>query len=111
VCGTNLCANGSRWYMNGASVYNPGLRPEESGFLNPTGTVALAQRAGLDAIRIVNFFSDDGIPDSTPYAAATWVEVDQMIADAGAAGLWRTISGTLPTAPACAPPTISSLAS
>jgi hypothetical protein len=52
--------------MNGASVYNPGLRPEESGFLNPTGTVALAQRAGLDTIRIVNFFSDDGIPGSTP---------------------------------------------
>jgi hypothetical protein len=87
VCATHLCVNGSPWYMNGASVYNPGLRPEQSGFLNPTGTVALAQRAGLDTIRIVNFFSDDGIPESTPYAETTWGQVDQMIADAGAAGL------------------------
>ena len=87
VCATHLCENGSPWYMNGASVYNPGLRPEQSGFLNPMGTVALAQRAGLDTIRIVNFFSDDGIPSSTPYAETTWEQVDQMIADAGAAGL------------------------
>ena len=87
VCATHLCVNGSPWYMNGASVYNPGLRPEQSGFLNPTGTVALAERAGLDTIRIVNFFSDDGIPSSTPYAETTWAQVDQMIADAGGAGL------------------------
>ena len=85
VCATHLCVNGSPWYMNGASVYNPGLRPEQSGFLNPTGTVALAERAGLDTIRIVNFFSDDGIPESTPYAETTWEQVDQMIDDAGAA--------------------------
>ena len=87
VCASHLCVNGSPWYMNGASVYNPGLRPEQSGVLNPMGTVALAQRAGLDTIRIVNFFSDDGIPSSTPYAATTWEQVDQMIADAGSAGL------------------------
>jgi len=87
VCGTHLCLNGSSWYMNGASVYNPGLRPEQSGFLNPTGTVALARGAGLNTIRIVNFFSDDGIPSATPYAETTWEQVDEMIADAGAAGL------------------------
>jgi hypothetical protein len=87
VCATHLCVNGLSWYMNGASVYNPGLRPEQSGFSNPTGTVALAQRAGLNTIRIVNFFSDDGIPASTPYAETTWEQVDQMIAVAGSAGL------------------------
>ena len=79
--------NGTPWYMTGASIYNPGLRPAQSGLLNPAGTVALAQRAGLNTIRLVNYFSDTGVPESTPYAETAWVQVDQMIADAGAAGL------------------------
>jgi hypothetical protein len=87
VCVTHLCVNGTPWYMTGASIYNPGLRPEQSGYLNPAGTVALAQQAGLDTIRLVNYFSDTGVPESTPYAETAWVQVDQMIADAGAAGL------------------------
>ena len=87
VCSTHLCLNGSPWYMNGASVFNPGLRPEQSGYLNPAGTVALAQRAGLDTVRLVNYLSATGIPDSTPYLQSAWEQVDRMIADAGAAGL------------------------
>ena len=87
VCSTQLCVDGSLWYMTGASVFNPGLRPEQSGYLNPAGTVALARQAGLDTIRVVNYFSDTGIPDSTPYLQSAWERVDRMIADAGAAGL------------------------
>jgi hypothetical protein len=87
VCSTHLCLNGAPWYMTGASIYNPGLRPALSGLLNPAGTVALAQQAGLNTIRLVNYFSDTGVPESTPYAETSWVQVDQMIADAGAAGL------------------------
>ena len=52
-----------------------------------------------------------GLPENLPallYARKVLRRVDP---DAEAAGLWRTISGTLPTAPADAPPTISSLAS
>jgi hypothetical protein len=87
ICLRHLCLNGAPWYMNGASIYNPGLRPEQSGYLNPRGTVALARLAGLDTIRLVNYFSDDGDAAFTPYAETAWEPVDQMIADAGAAGL------------------------
>ena len=79
--------NGAQWYMNGASVYNPGLRPEQSGVREPGRDRGARSKAGLDTIRIVNFFSDEGVPASTPYAETAWEQVDQMIADAGAAGL------------------------
>jgi hypothetical protein len=73
--------------MDGATIYNPGLRPEQSGLLNPAGTVALVQQAHLNTIRITDFFSHHGDPGTLPYNSTSWTQVDQMIAAAGAAGL------------------------
>ena len=87
VCGVAFCLDGHTWYMFGATIYNPGLRPEQSGLDNPAGTVAQAQEAHLNTIRITNFFSHDGDPATVPYDATSWAKVDQMIAAAGAAGL------------------------
>ena len=87
TCGTLLCAGGVPWVMNGASVYNPGLRAEQSGFENPQGTIQLAQAAHLNTIRVINFYPDNGDPAAMPYNSTDWQEVDQMIADAGAAGM------------------------
>jgi len=87
ACGISLCNGGTPWVMNGATIYNPGLRPEQSGFLNPQGTVALAQQANLNTLRIINFYPENGDPNSEPYDATEWGHVDQMINDAEAAGL------------------------
>lgn len=87
ACGTKLCVNGHVWYMDGASVYNPGLRPPQSGILNPAGTVALAEAANLDTVRIINFYNNKGDPAVEPYNESRWVLVDKLIAAAGAAGL------------------------
>jgi len=73
--------------MDGASVYNPGLRPQRSGYLNPDGTVSLARQARLNTIRVTNFYEDSGDPAIVPYTEKSWAEVDRMIAAAGRANL------------------------
>ncbi len=87
VCGTSLCVDGSPWSMYGATVYNPGLVPYRSGLEDPSGTVALAEQAHLDTVRITDFLDVDGDPATAPYDPTVWGEVDAMIAAAGAAGL------------------------
>ncbi|MBV8300601.1 MAG: hypothetical protein JOY68_01610 [Candidatus Dormibacteraeota bacterium] len=87
VCGTQLCSGGSPIQLDGASIYNPGLRPEQSGYLNPAGTIQLAQEAHLNTLRIINFYTKHGDPATVPYLESNWVLVDRMIAAAGAAGM------------------------
>jgi len=87
VCGTRLCAGGTPWSMYGASVYNPGLTPYVSGIKNPSGTVALAQHARLNTVRLINFYSDRGNPATTPYDPGAWNQVDAMIAALRRAGM------------------------
>ncbi len=73
--------------MYGATVYNPGLQPYQSGIRNPAGTIALAEQAHLNTIRITDFLDVNGDPATAPYDATAWGYVDAMIAAAGAAGL------------------------
>lgn len=87
VCGTQLCIDGAPWFMNGATIFNPGLRPEQSGWQNAPGTIRLAEEAHLNTIRVINFYPNNGDPATEPYNATSWREVDQMIAAAGAAGM------------------------
>ncbi len=87
VCGTSLCVDGTPWSMYGATVYNPGLTPYQSGVRDPAGTVALAEQAHLNTIRITDFLNVTGDPSTDPYDPGRWAYVDAMIAAAGAAGL------------------------
>jgi len=87
VCGTSLCAGGSTWTMYGSTVYNPGLQPYQSGIKDPAGTVALAEQAHLNTIRITDFLDVNGNPATAPFDPTAWGEVDALIAAAGAAGL------------------------
>jgi hypothetical protein len=87
TCGTQFCVGGHPVFLNGASVYNPGLRPAQSGILNPGGTVVLAEAAHLNTIRVINFYSKKADPNIEPYTEVNWVRVDQMIAAARNAGL------------------------
>ncbi len=87
VCGTALCVNGSAWPFYGATVYNPGLNPYQSGIKDPAGTIALAREAHLNTIRITNFLNVDGNPSTAPYDRASWREVDAMIVAAELNGM------------------------
>ncbi|MBV8301922.1 MAG: hypothetical protein JOY68_08365, partial [Candidatus Dormibacteraeota bacterium] len=87
TCSLSFCVGGQTLEIDGASVYNPGLRPEQSGYLNPAGTIQLAQDAHLNTIRIINFYSDSADPNVEPFTESNWVLVDRMIAAAGAAGM------------------------
>jgi hypothetical protein len=73
--------------MYGSTIYNPGLKPYESGIKDPAGTVALAKQANLNTIRITDFLKVKGNPSTAPYDETSWRYVDAMIAAAGAAGL------------------------
>ena len=86
-CGTALCVNGSSWSMYGATVYNPGLQPYLSGIKDPAGTIALAEQAHLNTIRLTDFLDVRGSVSSAPYDETRWRYIDAMIAAAGAAGL------------------------
>ena len=87
VCGTALCAGGAFYSMYGSTVYNPGLQPYQSGIRDPAGTIALAQQAHLNTIRITDFLDVKGDPSTAPFDPTAWGYVDAMIAAAGAAGL------------------------
>ena len=87
VCGTSLCVDGAPWSMYGSTIYNPGLTPYRSGIRDPAGTVALAEQAHLNTIRITDFLDVTGDPSTDPYDPARWASVDAMIAAAGTAGL------------------------
>jgi hypothetical protein len=86
-CGIHLCVGSTPWPMYGATIYNPGLRPYQSGVKYPAGTIGLAQQAHLNTIRITDFMNSTGNPSVDPYDAQKWGYVDGMIAAAGAAGL------------------------
>lgn len=86
-CGIQLCSGSSPWFMYGATVYNPGVRPATWGMDNPNGTVSLAQQAKLNTIRIVNFVPDAGNPSQVFFDETHWRKVDAMIAAAGNAGM------------------------
>ena len=73
--------------MYGSTIYNPGLTPYQSGIKDPAGTIALAQQAHLNTIRITDFLNVKGDPSTDPYDPTRWAYVDAMIAAAGAAGL------------------------
>jgi endo-1,4-beta-mannosidase len=49
--------------------------------------VALASQAGLNSLRIVNPFVEDGTSAGAPVAAADWQRVDQILARARGAGM------------------------
>jgi hypothetical protein len=87
VCGTALCVDGAIYSMYGSTIYNPGLQPYQSGLKDPAGTIALAQQAHLNTIRITDFLDVNGDPSTAPFDPTAWSEVDAMIAAAGAAGL------------------------
>lgn len=86
ACGSQLCLNGSPWVMFGATVYNPGLWPPQSGMENPDGTISLATEAHLNTIRLVNYVHDSGDPDTEFFDETRWRRVDAMIAAASKAG-------------------------
>jgi hypothetical protein len=73
--------------MYGATFYNPGILPYRSGIKDPAGTIALAQQAHLNTIRITNFLDATGDPSTDAYDSTRWARVDAMIAAAGQAGL------------------------
>jgi hypothetical protein len=73
--------------MYGSTVYNPGLKPIQSGIKNPLGTIALAQQAHLNTIRITDFLNVKGNPSTAPDDATAWGYVDAMIAAASSVGL------------------------
>lgn len=92
VCGTALCAGGATYAMYGSTVYNPGLHPYQSGIEDPAGTIALAEQAHLNTIRITDFLDVNGDPATAPYDPTAWGYVDAMIAAAGAAHLHVDLS-------------------
>jgi hypothetical protein len=73
--------------MFGATIFNPGLTPYQSGVKLPEQTVQLAQSAGMNTIRITDYLNDFGNPSSDPYDEASWRRVDAVIAAAGQAGM------------------------
>jgi len=87
VCGTALCVDGSPWSMYGSTIYNPGLTPYQSGIKDPAGTIALAEQAHLNTIRITDFLNVTGNPASAQYDPTDWADVDAMIAAARNAGI------------------------
>jgi hypothetical protein len=84
ACGNQFCLDGTVFYPYGATLYQS---TKKAGIDNPAGAVSLAQRQGLNAIRIVDFFDHNGDPRLTPFDPAVWAKVDALIGDAQAAHL------------------------
>ncbi|MEA2645643.1 MAG: mannan endo,4-beta-mannosidase [Chloroflexota bacterium] len=85
VCGQSLCLGDQSWFLYGASVYEA-THPPLSGIDNPDATVALAAKARLNTIRLVNFYdSNHGDAAREPFSEEAWKKVDVMIARAATA--------------------------
>ncbi len=78
VCGTALCAGGVRFDERGATAYGQ--------YSNPAGVVALARRANLNTLELVEFDTRYHTLSDTE-SSATWDRVDAFIAAAHAGGL------------------------
>jgi hypothetical protein len=80
VCALQLCLNGARFGLYGASSLG--------GLGDPVGRIALARQAHLNVIRIVNFLDETSTHVAlASYDPVKWARVDREIALARAAGL------------------------
>jgi endo-1,4-beta-mannosidase len=82
--GDTLTLAGQPFRFHGAAIYgtsNPGA-PN-----TPARTVVLASQAGLNSLRIVNPFVEDGTSAAAPFASGDWQRVDQILARARGAGM------------------------
>ena len=82
--GTGLVLDGQPWYLYGGSSYGT-LNPGAQGTI--AGTVQLAVDAGLNTVRLVNFFDERGLSDDAPYDPVQWAGVDAMLDALRRAGL------------------------
>lgn len=78
VCGTALCADGVRFDERGATAYGQ--------YGTPANEVALARRANLNTLELVEFDTRYHTLSDTE-SSATWDRVDAFIAAAHAGGL------------------------
>jgi len=78
VCGTALCADGMRFDERGATAYGQ--------YGNAVDEVALARRANLNTLELVEFDTQYHTLSDTE-SSATWDRVDAFIAAAHAGGL------------------------
>jgi hypothetical protein len=76
--------NGQPWYLYGGSNYGT-LNPGGSGTIE--GTIQLALDAGLNTVRVVNFFDERGLSESAPYDPAGWARLDEFLQQLRASGL------------------------
>jgi hypothetical protein len=82
--GSDLVLMRRRWRLFGASIY---------GTSNPGGSgriadmIGLSRRAGINTLRIVNFFDERGLDSAAPYAEADWRRVDALLAALRRAGM------------------------
>jgi mannan endo-1,4-beta-mannosidase len=76
--GDTLCLGGRPWYLHGATIY--------SGFDDPVGRTKLAQEAGLNVLRLVNFI-DPPEEGADAFSETQWARLDRMISVSESAGL------------------------
>jgi hypothetical protein len=77
-CGTSLCLEGSTWIEKGGTGYGQ--------YSTPTSLVADAQSGKLNTIELVEFDTQRKQLSDTE-SAATWNQLDRVIADAAKGGL------------------------
>ena len=83
-CGLLLCEGGRPWHMYGASEYRSSA---ETGIDQPAATVELARKAGLNTLRVINFYDSKLDPAVEPFSETRWAKVDAMIAAAERANM------------------------
>ena len=89
--GTSLWEGRRPWYLYGASIYGT----SNSGGANSgnvAGIVGLARQAGLNTLRIVNFFEEGNLttptdPTVAPFRESDWRRVDEILAAARSEGM------------------------
>jgi hypothetical protein len=79
ACGTRLCANGVVWTLHGGAI----LR----GLDDPIATVALAQAAHVNTVRVVNWLYEFDPLSVAEFRERDWSRLDRFIAAARAGGL------------------------